>query len=253
MTLGHVGRRDVNILIKSNAPDSPHRLRMSADYRPVSSISATPIELRMGEIRSDDRNSFHLEINAFLLSLDSVEIEEVKTQNNKVDVIVNEKSTAQYANQLGYYRTKFGLEIVPQINEIGDFSDQITISFLPPYLNMIEVPVKGRVVSDWVLSPKEAVFVIRRENLGVVTRKVILKSTKSIDFLIQEVKNQFREYLEIIYCQTDSQIHIDLIFDSAKYFSDDRQLTKENIQFVIQGNDGAENQSVSIPIRVLLL
>lgn len=205
LQLGAVGRKISHLMIYTDAEKKPMILTIGASYWPESYATAVPGKINMGNVWSND-NTEEMFVELLSNTEDVVKtICTVKKGNVSAEVIG--KSQKKDKTLLGYYSTTFKLRLKVNKTISGDFEDEVNISFNPKICDDVIIPVKGKVVTEWLCVPDILVITIepKSESLDKEGRIVNIKNRKGVNIRLKSIRNPLKKYVKVLTIKSEGQ------------------------------------------------
>jgi hypothetical protein len=249
LSLGALGRKKTQIYVTSNAPSSPDQLGISATCVPMSISEAIPKQIDFGEFSADKASAMTLSVHAFRQEQTPIRIRDIQSETGRTAVTLKDVFEPNYRSQFGYYRTTFRLEVIPKAGGTATLADNITVTFDPPLVPALTVPVKGQVLPKWSVRPERVFFVrdLQRRPIDPPARIVSLRSSAGQPFSCAGIANPFQDWLEVAVQENPTQGGVQIML-RAKRWPDAMSLDGQ-VNITVQ-TEPAGSESVAIPISL---
>lgn len=174
LKLGAIGEQGGKILVYTNASENPYILMLKGRLDPQISISVSPVKLFFENMSLENTTSQILTVNVFTKDKKVPKIKSIESKLKFTDCTLTGISTTPYRNHLGYYRTSINIKVLPVLEKIGKYEDEIVINFHQDFVKSQRIPVSIKVVPDLEIKPDKGLFVFKEKQSKIPPRVLLL-------------------------------------------------------------------------------
>jgi hypothetical protein len=194
MLISSIGPASQEVLVPSNAPGPPARLRISGAWHPVVTSFAVPGVCDFGETDGSETVKLTVEVLAEDPVL-PISLNRVESQNRQAtaELVGSERHPVQ--STIGYYRNSFYFQARLPGAPVGPVTDTLVVHFNPPGIPPATVRVTGRGASAWVIEPPRVIIVRDDQPAASVSHTVTLRRRGTSLDLCEVVENPGSSWL----------------------------------------------------------
>jgi len=199
LTLGQLGPRSSDIVVWSNASNSPTTLAFEGAFYPKAYAATVPKELNFEECVVG-----HLADKTLTVSVLATEPTEIgahaHAEQGNVSIIPSDTCRLEHRSLLGYYVTYYSFKVKPAAQASGHFRDTIRIELSPSVVTSIDVRVEGTIVPEWCSIPEKALLIFSGdgEQQGELPCQVFwIRNRRGQGFSIKTIDNPFAQWLKV--------------------------------------------------------
>ncbi len=177
-----------------------------------------------------------------------MKIRDVHSETGRTEVIRKDVFEPNYRNQFGYYRTTFQLEVIPKAEGNAILADNITMTFAPPIVPALKIPVAGRVLPKWSVRPERVIFVRDlQQPVDLPARTVSLRSSAGEPFSCAGIDNPFQEWLAVEVLKNPNEGSVQITLRATRW---PEALTLDGQVRITVQTTSAGSETVAIPVSL---
>jgi hypothetical protein len=191
------GAQASEVLVESNAGDSPHRLTIAGEYRPPLLVEVLPAKLDLAEVPVGKRRTARLALEVLTKEAQDVSVASLKSTNDQIAAAVVKEAVHNVVDLYGYRRRTFEVEVTATGDRIGQVSAQLTINWSLRRLPPTVVPIVVTCVNRWVMTPAKVMLIAARQDTTGRRQGVMIKDTRCQELKVRELVNPKPEWIEV--------------------------------------------------------